>query len=158
MIQAITGMSDEALKRELDRMVSAEIVYREGAPPQALYTFKHALIQDAAYDSPLSESRQVNHLNIANILESHFPETKESTPEVLAHHFTKAGQTKQGIHYWMQAGQRAQGKSANNEAISHFSDGLKLVSKVSEEQEREKLEMEFGLCVLNANKAQYRVF
>jgi serine/threonine protein kinase/tetratricopeptide (TPR) repeat protein len=148
MIQAITGMSEDALKRELDRMVSAEIVYREGTPPQALYTFKHALIQDAAYDSLLTESRQANHLNIANILESDFPETKESTPEVLAHHFTKAGQTQQGIHYWMQAGQRAQGKSANNEAISHFTDGLNLVPKVSEEQEREKLEMGFRLSLI----------
>lgn len=143
MIRAITGLSDDDLTSELDQLVSAEIVYREGTPPEALYTFKHALIQDAAYDSLLTANRRENHLNIAKVMESDFPETKESTPEVLAHHFTEAGETHQGIHYWLQAGQKAQGQSANNEAISHFEAGLRLVQTIEDEQKLEELEMGF---------------
>lgn len=143
MIRAITALGDDELTAELDQLVAAEIVYREGTPPQAIYTFKHALIQDAAYDSLLSANRRENHLNIANVLESDFPETKESTPEVLAQHFTKAGETQKGIQYWLQAGQRAQAQSANNEAISHFDSGLQLVETIDDEAKRAELDMAF---------------
>jgi class 3 adenylate cyclase/tetratricopeptide (TPR) repeat protein len=143
MMRAITGLPDDVLRSELDRLVSAEIVYREGVPPQALYTFKHALIQDAAYDSLLTENRRENHLNIANVLDSDFPETKDSTPEVLAHHFTQGGRKEQGMHYWLQAGQQAQAKSANNEAISHLQTGLSIAQSIEDEQQREQLEMAF---------------
>lgn len=135
MIRAISGISDDVLDNELERLVNAEIVYCEGTAPEAIYTFKHALIQDAAYDSLLTVNRRENHLNIANVLESEFPETKESKPEVLAYHFTEAGETEKGIPYWLQAGQFAQSKSANNEAISHFEAGLKLVQELKDEQQ-----------------------
>lgn len=148
MIKAITQIDAVELANELDRLVNAEIVFREGAPPEAIYTFKHALIQDAAYDSLLTANRLENHLNIANVLETEFPETKETTPEVLAYHFTKAGQKEQGIQYWMQAGQLAQGKSANNEAISHFEAGLDLVLQLEEDAKRAELEMSFRFSLI----------
>ena len=143
MMSAITGLDDDELTNNLEQIVAAEILNREGTPPEAIYTFKHALIQDAAYDSLLSANRRQNHLNIANVLETEFPETKETTPEILAQHFTQGGETQKGIQYWLQAGQRAQGQSANNEAISHFDAGLQLVQELDDEQQRAELDMAF---------------
>jgi predicted ATPase len=84
----------------LHQLVAAEFLYQQGLPPQATYRFKHALIQDAAYQSLLKSTRQQHHQRIAQVLESRFPETVETQPELLAHHYTEAGLMAQTIPYW----------------------------------------------------------
>ena len=79
------------MQRELGRLVEAELLYQRGQPPQATYRFKHALIQDAAYQSLLKSTRQQYHQRIAQVLEARFPGTAETQPELLAHHYTEAG-------------------------------------------------------------------
>jgi predicted ATPase len=121
--------------------VEAELLYQRGLPPQATYLFKHALIQDAAYQSLLKSTRQRYHNQIAQVLEEHFPETKETQPELLAHHYTEAGLTAQAIPYWQQAGQRAVQRSANVEAIAHLTKGLELLKTLPDTSERAQQEL-----------------
>src|SRR6516165_4904095 len=75
LLQAVSQLDESTLQRELGRLVEAEIIYQRGLPPQSTYTFKHALIQDAAYESLLKSTRQYYHQRIAQILEAQFPET-----------------------------------------------------------------------------------
>jgi predicted ATPase len=116
--------------------VDAEFLFQQGLPPQARYVFKHALIQDAAYQSLLKSRRQQWHQQIAQVLEERFPETKETQPELLAHHYTEAGLITQAIPYWQQAGQRAIQRSANAEAIAHLTKGLELLKTLPDAPER----------------------
>jgi predicted ATPase len=91
LLQAVSQLDEVTLRRELGRLVEAEIVYQRGVPPQATYTFKHALIQDTAYQSLLRRTRQRYHQRIAQVLEARFPALGETQPELLAHHYTEAG-------------------------------------------------------------------
>src|SRR5206468_8754312 len=100
LLQAVSLLDEERLQRELQQLVEAELVYQRGLVPQATYIFKHALIQDAAYQSLLKSKRQQYHQQIAQVLEDSFPETKETQPELLAHHYTEAGLIAQAISYW----------------------------------------------------------
>jgi predicted ATPase len=120
-------------------------VYQRGVPPQAMYTFKHALIQDAAYASLLKSTRQQYHQRIAQVLETQFPETAEAQPELLAHHFTEAGLTEKAVHYWYQAGQSAVQRSAHVEAISHLRTGLALLPTLPETPDR--VQREVDMCI-----------
>src|SRR5206468_1937677 len=120
LLQEVSQLDASTLQRELGRLVEAEIVYQRGMPPQATYTFKHALIQDAAYESLLKSTRQHYHQRIARVLEEQFTETAETQPELLAYHCTEAGLTEKAVHYWQQAGQSAVERSAHVEAISHL--------------------------------------
>src|SRR4030095_11181062 len=97
LLQAVAQLDEVMLQHELGRLVEAEIVYQRGLPPQSTYTFKHALIQDAAAQSLLKSTRQHYHLRIAQVLEAQFPETAEAQPELLAHHYTEAGLTQQAV-------------------------------------------------------------
>ena len=127
LLQTVSQLDAATLQRELGRLVEAEIVYQRGVPPQATYTFKHALIQDAAYESLLKSTRQQYHQRIAQVLEAQFPETAEAQPEFLAHHYTEAGLIAQAVSYWHKASQRASDRSANMEAISHLTTGIALL-------------------------------
>ena len=127
LLQAVSQVDKAMLQHELGRLVEAEIVYQRGMPPQATYVFKHALIQDAAYESLLKSTRQQYHQRIAQVLEAQFPETAEAQPELLAHHCTEAGLTEQSVTYWYKAGQRASERSAHVEAIAHLRQGLALL-------------------------------
>src|SRR6266581_6470163 len=93
LLQAVSQVDEATLQRELGRLVEAELVYQRGLPPQATYTFKHALIQDSAYESLLKSTRQQYHQRIAHVLEARFPATTVSQPELVAHHYTEAGST-----------------------------------------------------------------
>ena len=112
-----------------------------GVPPQATYTFKHALIQDAAYASLLKSTRQQYHQRIAQVLEAQFPETAEVEPELLAHHCTEAGLTEQAVGYWQKAGQRASERSAHVEAVAHLTKGLELLATLPDTPERAQHEL-----------------
>src|SRR5262249_33732906 len=91
VVQAVTPLDTAALQGALAQLVEAELVVQRGLPPQATYTFKHALIQDAAYQSLLKSTRQQYHQRIAQVLEAHFPETAATQPELLVHHYSEAG-------------------------------------------------------------------
>ena len=108
------------------------MLYQRGVPPQATYTFKHALIQDAAYQSLLRSTRQQYHQRIAQVLEAQFPETVETQPELVAHHYTEAGCAAQAVPYWQRAGQHASDRSAHLEAISHLTTGIALLTTLPE--------------------------
>src|SRR5437899_1277001 len=124
LLQAVSPWDEGTLRRGLHQLVEAEFLYQQGLPPQATYLFKHALIQDAAYQSLLKSTRQQYHQHIAQVLEARFPEICAMQPELLAHHATEAGLYAQAIDYWQQAGQRAIERSANLEAIGHRTSGL----------------------------------
>src|SRR5262249_53673312 len=121
---------------ELHRLVEAEIVYQRGVPPQSTYVFKHALIQVAAYESLLKSTRQHYHQLIAQVLEERFPETTQTQPELLAHHYTEAGLIEQSVTYWYKAGQSAVQRSAHVEALAHLRQGLALLQTLPETPER----------------------
>ena len=127
VLQAVVPMEESMLRQGLVQLVDAELLYQRGLPPQARYTFKHVLIQDAAYQSLLRSTRRQYHRQIAQVLEERFPETRETHPELLAHHYTEAGLSAQAIPYWQQAGQRAIERSANVEAINHLTKGLEVL-------------------------------
>ena len=104
LLQAVSPWDEETLQRGLHQLVEAEFLYQRGLPPQATYLFKHALIQETAYQSLLRSTRQQYHQRIAQVLEARFPATSETQPELLAHHYTEAGLREQALPYWQQAG------------------------------------------------------
>jgi class 3 adenylate cyclase len=132
LLQAVAQLDEETLQRELQRLVTAELLYQRGVPPQATYLFKHALIQDVAYQSLLKSTRQHYHQRIAQVLEVRFPEVVATQPELLAHHYTAAGCTEQAVRYCQRAGEQASERSANVEAISHFTTGIELLKTLPE--------------------------
>ena len=123
LLHAVAPWNEETLHRGLQQLIEAELLYQRGLPPQATYLFKHALIQDVAYQSLLRSTRQQYHQRIAQVVEVHFPELCETQPELLAHHYTEAGVMGQAIPYWQRAGQRALERSAHAEAIAHLRKG-----------------------------------
>src|SRR5712691_3941354 len=123
VLRAVSQLPDAALQSALRRLVEAELLYQRGLPPQATYTFKHALVQDAAYQSLLRRTRQQYHQQIAQVLAARSPETIETQPEVLAYHLTKAGLADRAVGHWQRAGHRAIKRSAHVEAISHLRQG-----------------------------------
>jgi class 3 adenylate cyclase/predicted ATPase len=147
LLQAVSQLDASTLQRELGRLVEAEIVYQRGLPPQSTYMFKHALIQDAAYESLLKSTRQHYHQRITQVLEEQFPETTEAQPELLAHHYTEANLTEQGVHYWQKAGQRASERSAYVEAIAHLRQGLALLQTLPETSQRTQREVDMLIAL-----------
>jgi class 3 adenylate cyclase/predicted ATPase len=141
MLQALWPAEEAILQQELGRLVAAELVYQRGIGLQAMYTFKHALIQDAAYQSLLRRTRQQHHQRIVQVLSERFREEAETQPELLAHHCTEAGLTEQAVAYWHQAGQRAIQRSAHVEAISHLRQGLELLNTLPETPARNEREL-----------------
>jgi predicted ATPase len=147
LLQAVAQLDASTLQRELGRLVEAEIVYQRGLPPQSTYLFKHALIQDAAYQSLLKSTRQHYHQRIAQVLEGQFPEIVEAQPELLAHHYTEAGLVEKAVHRWYQAAQRAIQHSAHVEAISHLRTGLTLLATLHETLERHQQEVDMYIAL-----------
>ena len=147
LLHVVSQLDEVTLQRELGRLVEAEIVYQRGLPPQAAYTFKHALIQDAAYESLLKSTRQQYHQRIAQVLEAQFPETAEAQPELLAHHYTEAGLAEQAVSYWHKASQRAIERSAHLEAIAHLRQGLELLQTLPVTLERIQREVDMLIAL-----------
>src|SRR5262249_45501741 len=147
LVQAVTPLDAATLQGALAQLVEAELVAQRGMPPQATYTFKHALIQDAAYQSLLRSTRQQYHQRIAQVLVERFSETAEMQPELLAHHYTEAGLHDQAIPYWQQAGQQALQRSANLEAVQHLTTGLALLAALPETQARAQQELDVQLAL-----------
>jgi len=156
LLQAVAPWDEETLRRGLQQLVEAEFLYQQGLPPQATYLFKHALIQDAAYQSLLRSTRQRHHQRIAQVLEARFPDLCETQPELLAHHCTEAGVMAQAIPYWQRAGQRAIERSAHLEAIAHLSKGLEVLGTLPDTPERAQQELDLQITLgpaLSATKS-----
>ena len=156
LLQAVAGLDEPALRAALDRLADAELLFVEGVAPHANYRFKHALIQDAAYDSLLKSRRQTLHRRAAEVLlASPAPEA-----EALAHHFTQAGQTELAIEWWGKAGDQALRRSAFAEAISHLGKAIELSDKAggaarpreaaatASASQRLKLQTDYGQAVM----------
>jgi predicted ATPase len=147
LLSTVSQLDEATLQRELRRLVEAEIVYQRGLPPQATYVFKHALIQDAAYQSLLKSTRQQYHQRLAQVLASQFLQIAETQPELLAHHCTEAGLLAQAVGYWHKAGQRAIERSAHAEAMSHLTQGLAVLQTLSETSERTRREVDMLIAM-----------
>jgi class 3 adenylate cyclase/predicted ATPase len=132
LLRALVERDETALKDALAQLEDAELVFRRGDPPEAIYTFKHVLVQEAAYENLLKSRRQVLHLRIAETLRDRFQTTAEAQPEVVAHHFTQAGLSEPAIEWWVKAGDRALDRSANNEAIAHLEKAISLAEGLAD--------------------------
>ena len=141
LLARTSALEHGALATALDRLVDAGLVTSRNAPPKATYTFKHALVQDAAYESLLKSRRSALHARIADVLEHEFVELVVNRPEWLAHHFTQAGQLTAAIPLWRTAGTMAVGRVALKEAVAHFQAGLALVEQLPPSQERDASEL-----------------
>jgi class 3 adenylate cyclase len=147
LLQAVSPWDEESLQLGLQQLVAAEFLYQRGLSPQATYRFKHALIQDAAYQSLLRSTRQQHHQRIAQVLEARFPEICETQPELLAHHYTEAGVLAQAMAYWQRAGQRAVERSANLEAVAHLTKGLDVLATLPDTPERAQRELSLQITL-----------
>jgi predicted ATPase len=141
LLQAVSQLDETTLQRELGRLVEAELVYQRGLPPQATYLFKHAMVTDIAYQSLLKSTRQDYHQRIAQVLEEQLPETAAHQPELLAYHYTQAGRNAPAMRYWQQAGERAVQRSANTEAIGHYTKALEVLKALPDTPERTAQEL-----------------
>jgi predicted ATPase len=141
LLQAVSPWDEETVQRGLYQLVEAEFLYQLGLPPQATYRFKHALIQEEAYQSLLRSTRQQHHQRIAQVLESQFPDTAQTQPELVAHHYTEAGLNGHAVPYWQRAGQRASDRSAYMDAIAHLTQGLALLEPLPDTPERARQEL-----------------
>ncbi len=147
LIAAVARTPPGQLDDALAQLVGAELIYRRGAPPDAEYTFKHALVQDAAYDTLLRGRRQQLHAHIAAALEDRFPEIVAAQPVLLAHHCTAAGLTEQAIAYWLAAGRQALARSAAAEAVSLLRRGLALVAALPDTDRRRETELDLQIAL-----------
>lgn len=145
VLAPVAGLPDAVLQDALIRLVEAELLILRGTPPNAVYSFKHALVQDTAYSTMLRARRQQLHAAIALVLEKRFPEVVSTTPEVIAQQFEKAGQSEKAVHYWRQAGERDLRRFAMTESIAHYSNSLRLVTAMPDTPERSILEL--GVCL-----------
>ena len=124
LLRAVAGMDEAPLQTALDRLAEADILLVQGLPPDADYRFKHALIQDAAYENLLKSRRQALHRGVGETLRDNFAGTAAAEPELLAHHFTQAGMTEAAIEWWGKAGQKSLERSALVEAAEQFTRAL----------------------------------
>ena len=147
MVQAIVSIEEMTLQEGLAQLVDAELLYQRGRPPRATYIFKHALVQDAAYQSLLKSTRHYYHRQVAELIEARFPETVRAQPELVAHHYTEAGLAGKSVPYWYKAGQQALERSANLEAIAHLTRGRALLTEQPANAERDVQELDFCLAL-----------
>jgi class 3 adenylate cyclase/tetratricopeptide (TPR) repeat protein len=149
VLHAVASLDEATLQHNLRQLVEAELVYQRGAGPQATYLFKHALIQDAAYQSLLRSTRQQYHQRIAQALEAQFPEMAEMQPELLAHHYTEAGHNARAMPYWQQAAQRAVRRSAYREAAACYEQALEALPQLPGEHEAQVEAIDLRLRLRN---------
>jgi class 3 adenylate cyclase/predicted ATPase len=142
LLRTVSRIPDDELRSALAQLVASELVFQRGAPPDAVYAFKHALVQDAAHDSLLRSARQQLHAQIAKALETHFPDLLETQPELLAQHYAEAGFVKKSVAYWGKSGHRSAARSAMAEAASQFQKGLEQLALLPDTAERQQQELE----------------
>jgi predicted ATPase len=147
LIKSVAPFEEDLLLEELDNLVEADILDRQGDYPDIIYTFRQALIQDAAYHSLLRSTRQQYHEKVAHLIEGHFPEKVKRQPEILAHHYAEAGFSIKAIELLIQAGKVALLNSANLEAIQHLKKGLRLLTKIPDSKEKKQFELVLNITL-----------
>jgi predicted ATPase len=146
LLAAAAGRPEPELRAALHQLLASGLIFRRGRPPNAVYAFKHALVQEAAYRSLLRSRRREVHGAIAAVLEERCPEVAETTPELLARHHTEAGQAAPAADHWLRAGRRAAQASANAEAIAHFTQGLAVLDALPDTDARARRELGLQLA------------
>jgi hypothetical protein len=142
LIAALSPLDATALQDALSHLVGSELVFRRGTIPDAIYSFKHAFVQDAAYASLLKSRRQQLHAEVAQVLADRFPEITTTQPEIIAHHLTEGGLTDQAIDRWQRAGQLAAERSADAEAAGHYNRALERLRTIPESVKRNERELD----------------
>lgn len=146
LLKTILPIEDESLQSELAKLVDAELLYKS-AVDQRHYIFKHALIQDAAYESILKKTRHLLHDDIARAILETNPDIENTQPQLLAHHYTEARQIEKAIPLWLKAGQLAYSRSTNQEALAHYRKGLNMLTALPETPEGMQQELMFQLSL-----------
>ena len=147
LMHAVSRLPEDELKAALGRLVASELVFQRGTPPDAVYSFKHALVQDAAHDSLLRSTRQLLHAQIAEALKTQSPETLENKPELFAQHYAEAGLVEKSVAFWGKAGRRSAARSAMAEAAAQFRKGLDQLARLPEDPGRRRQELEFRIAL-----------
>ena len=147
LLAAVVRKQERELQAALERLIEAELLFRQGMPPHATYLFKHALVQDAAYGTLLREPRRALHARIAETLESQFAEVRENQPELLARHFTEAGLVDKAAALWSRAAHRSLERSAMVEAVAQFTTARDLVATLppTPETRRQQIKLQAAL-------------
>jgi predicted ATPase len=143
LLHTVSRLPEDELQTALARLVASELVFQRGTPPDAVYSFKHALVQDAAHGSLLRSSRQQLHAQIAGALETHSPELMDSQPELFAQHYAEAGLIEKSVVCWGKAGQRSAARSAMAEAAAQLQKGLGQLALLPDTPGRQRQELEF---------------
>jgi predicted ATPase len=157
LLCSVSRLPVDELQVALARLVASELVFQRGTPPDAVYSFKHALVQDAAHDSLLRSARQQLHAQIAEALAQHSPEMMDSQPELFAQHYAEAGLVDQSVAYWGKASHRSRRSSAMAEAAAQLRKGLDQLALLPDTRERQRQELELLSAlgeVLHAVKGQ----
>ena len=155
LLKAVAGIEEIALQSALERLADADILLVQGLPPESDYRFKHALIQDAAYENLLKSRRQTLHRVVAKTLRDKFPAIAAAEPEVLAHHFTHAGLDDAAIEWWGKAGDQALRRSAFKEATAHLGKAIEMADKAAgaaaqQGSDRLRLQISYGNALISA--------
>lgn len=150
LMHLVAQLDHAALRNELARLSDAGLLYEEGAPPRQKYVFKHALIRDTAYEALLKSTRQLYHMRIAQVLVEHFPRMIEGKPELIAYHYTEAKVFEQAVPFWYQAAQRANRRSAPDEAMVYLNKGLTLLQELPATPEATRRELDFLIALGSA--------
>jgi tetratricopeptide (TPR) repeat protein len=143
LLRAVSRLTEDELQASLTRLVASELIFQRGTPPEAVYIFKHALVQDAAHGSLLRSTRQQLHAKIAEALKTHSPELIESQPELFAQHYAEAGLVEKSALYWGKAGHRSAARSAMTEAAAQLHKGLEQLAMLPNDPERQRQELQF---------------
>jgi predicted ATPase len=144
LLRAVSRLPEDELQASLGRLVASELVLQRGTPPDAVYSFKHALVQDAAHGSLLRSTRQQLHTQIANALEAHSPELMDTQPELFAQHYAEAGSVDNAVTYWSKAGHNSAARSAMAEAAAQFQKALDQLALLPDTAKRQRQELEFS--------------
>ncbi len=147
LLASVSTLDEAALADALEKLIESGLLHRFGVGLSATYEFKHALVQDTAYQSLLTSTRQAYHKRIAQTLEESFSETAATQPELLAFHYSEAQLIKPAVRYWQEAAQRAKERSANIEAVAHGTRGLELIRRLPDAPERNRLELDLQLTL-----------
>jgi predicted ATPase/class 3 adenylate cyclase len=148
LLHAVHPLADEDLQGVLRMLADAELIYVHGIPPEANYTFKHALVRDAAYEALLKSRRRDLHRLVARTIDEKFPTLKETHPEVLARHWTEAGEIEPAIAEWSRAGKIAQARSAFREAQESYEQAMHVVTLLPESPERDNRELNLRQSII----------